>query len=320
MKRIFQGVLGGLRVLFTENLGLKILSLGGAVVLYAYVQGAEDAQRFAFADVIDLHPSAETGKVLVSEVPDRVRLTLRGSRSRLNSIRRSDLSVEVELDPTRRYYYFDPKQFILPVGVTVEQMAPASFPLTWATVEKRRVPIRPTLKGQLDEGLTLAGVVFTEPAFVEIRGPRGDLDDIEVLGTDTINLSRLGPGRHERQVNLERLSEHIAHNLDRPVKVTLEVVPEEKEFSVPRVEVAPLGAGSAHIAVRPARVDVVVRAVPAVWETLDAEKVVPWVDLSDPKLAGVRSLPVQVRGLPKGVTLVRVDPPEVVVKIPARSH
>ena len=49
---------------------------------------------------------------LLPPASDRVRLTLRGSSSALNSLNRDDVApAQIQVDPNRRNYYFDPKDF-----------------------------------------------------------------------------------------------------------------------------------------------------------------------------------------------------------------
>ena len=89
----------------------------------------------------------------------------------------------------------------------------------------------------------------------------------------------------------------------------------ERTFS--RAEVAALGNVRE---LRPSRVRVIVRGAPTLVAAMEPSSVVPYVEASqlDPA-AGAQSLPVRVRGLPRGVELVRVEPEEVLVT-PALPH
>ncbi|MBV9949676.1 MAG: hypothetical protein JOZ69_22735, partial [Myxococcales bacterium] len=53
-----------LRALVAENLNLKLLSLAFALVLYALVHGAQDAQRALLLNVVALTPAASSNRVL----------------------------------------------------------------------------------------------------------------------------------------------------------------------------------------------------------------------------------------------------------------
>src|SRR6478609_5916422 len=85
------------RAMLTENVGLKAMSLVVAVFLFSVVRGAEKAQRSVLVDVVAVLPPETVPRILTSDLPAKVRLTLRGSRSLLNSVRTDDLG-PIQLD------------------------------------------------------------------------------------------------------------------------------------------------------------------------------------------------------------------------------
>lgn len=308
-----------IRRAFNENLTLKIISFIAAIVLFSVVRGAENAQRSMFVDVVVILPPPESGKILISEVPDRVKLTLQGSRSLLNSIRREDLEIQVDLANTDlRYYYFDPASLDLPAGVQIVQMAPASIPLTWAERVERWVPVDPQLLGTPGPGLSVEEPVIVEPWRVLLRGPQNEVDSLAAVETEPIDTTGLERGEHIRRVRLERPPPHSSYVGEPMIEVRIEVAREFEERLVEDRQVAAIGPFRA--TVRPAHVDVLVRGPRTTLESLDPESVVPWVDLEDPDLVpGTFARPVLVRGLPGGVEVVRTEPAEAIVTIRSRE-
>jgi hypothetical protein len=299
-----------------ENLGLKLFSLGAAIIVFAYVRGLDDAQRFVYVDVIALQPTDESGFVLVSEVPDRVRLTLRGSSSALNSLNRDDVApAQIQVDPNRRNYYFDPKDFELPAGVVVEQIAPASFPLTWMPRKERTVPVRVRLVRAPEEGLELVGKPQLDPVAIVVRGPADEIDSLPSVVTEEIDLSRFAAGRHTLRVRLEDPVAHVGYEWEGPVTVTFEVGVELIEKRFVGLPIATLGGGNV-TELRPRRALVVLKGPPSIIHGVDADVLVPSVDTSR-AVAGTSSLPVTVRGVPAGASLVRVEPAEILVTVGA---
>jgi hypothetical protein len=66
-------------------------------------------------------------------------------------------------------------------------------------------------------------------------------------------------------------------------------------------------------------VDIVLRGLPATMQELDADRVVPFVDLAQLEPTGVATpIRVDLRGVPDGVEVVRVEPPEVLVTLTPR--
>lgn len=310
-------ITAALRRLATENMTLKIVSIVAAIVLFSIVRGAEDAQRSMFVDVVAILPPAEGGKVLVSEVPDRIKLTLEGSRSLLNAIRREDLEVQMDLtDADLRYYYFDPAAFDLPAGVRIVQMAPASVPLTWADRIERRVPIEAQIYGNLPPGLSVEEVSVA-PGRVLLRGPRNEVDPLSSVETQPIDVTGLDPGQHVRRVRLERAPPHSGYVGEPMIEVRFQIVRELEERRLEELELSAVGAGRVQ-SIRPGQVTVLLRGTRASLAQLDPEAVLPWVQLPE-DAEGTVALPVQVRGLPPGVEVVRVDPAEALVAVRPRA-
>lgn len=296
----------------THNLGLKIIAIVMAILLFSLVRGSEDAQRSVFVDVLVLLPPPEVGTMLVSEVPDRVKVTLRGSRSVLNSLREEDLEpVQIDLrEPSRGYYYFEPDDFELPAGAEVIQLAPASVPLTWAERVVQDVPVLARLGGSPPPGLT-AQAVDLEPETVRVRGAETEVKELEHVATKPVDVSGLSRGRHERRAQLTEPPPHT--QFDRAsVRVILEVTDQEAERSFVDVPVTAVGG---EVQVRPEAVDLTLWGSSASLEQVKREHLVPVVDVTELDPAkGTQPLPVSVRGMPDGLQ-VKVVPDTVLVTL-----
>ncbi len=315
-------LLEALRGLVFDNLGLKATALVAAVAIFAVVRGAEPAQRAIFVDVVAVTPPATSDRMLTSDLPARVRLTIAGSRSILNAIRADDIApVQIDLSSTdASIYYFEPESFSLPAGVQITQIAPATFPLSWARRGSREVSIVAALEGRPDPGLMLVGAPDVRPSVTELRGAAPDLSTVTRLTTEPIALAGLAAGTYERRVGLTRLPPHVENVGDATVTVSFELVEELVERSIARLDVAVVGGEVREL--RPQRARVTLRGPPRVTDGLDVASVVPYVDVSalDPE-RGAQSLPVRVRGIPDGATLVRVEPSEVLATPhPASPH
>lgn len=305
--------------MLTENVGLKAISLVISVVMFMLVRGAEDAQRSVLVDVVAVLPPPTEPRILTSDLPAKVRLTLRGSRSLLNSVRTDDLGpIQVDLSETRAsVYYFDAEQFSVPAGVEVTQVSPDALPLTWAERTQRVLPIEARLDGRPGAGLMVVGEPTVRPTTITLRGPEADLATIDRVLTEPIALPTLSEGRVERRVSLARLGAHVEVVGDDDVTVQIEIAPEIADRAVPRLEVAVVGGSLREV--RPARVRVTLRGPPTLLDGIDVASIVPYVDAAavDPA-AGTQSVIVRVRGIPDGVELAGVDPEEVLATpIPA---
>jgi YbbR domain-containing protein len=305
---------GALRGIFLDNLGLKVVSLATALAIFWLVRGAEEAQRAVFVDVVAVTPPATSDRMLTSDLPAKVRVTLRGSRSILNALRADDIPpVQVDLSSTTAsLYYFDPEAFEVPGGTEIVQIAPPTLPLSWAERATQTVPIVAAIEGSPDSGLMIAGTPLVRPASVNLTGPAPDLAAIERVMTEPVAVGGLPAGRYERRVTITRLPSHVDVIGERTVTVSFELQPEVAERSVPRLEIAVVGGLVREI--RPSRVRVTLRGPPRVLDAMDAPSIVPFVDVSGLAEGAVtQAVPVRVRGIPDGVELVRVEPEDALV-------
>jgi YbbR domain-containing protein len=302
---------GALRGLVFDHFGLKVFSLVASIALFWLVRGAEDAQRSFFVDVVAVLPEASSGRILLSDIPDRVRITLRGSRALLNAIRRDEIPpIQVELDPRERIYYFDPERVEVPAGVEILQIAPATIPLQWADRVQRRLPIQATLDGQPGPGLMLAGPPVVRPPTVTVSGPASEISPLDHITTGPITITGLEAGHHERRVPLMRLPPHSEYEGESMVTVVVEIRPEIAERTVPHLEIAVVGGTVREL--RPGRVRVTLRGRPSALDALDPQSIVPYVDVAElPVGAGAQPVPVRVRGISDGIELVDVEPDDV---------
>lgn len=299
---------------FTEDWGLKLLALGLSVALFSLVHGDVDAQRSIYVDVVALLPPPESGKMLVSEVPAQVKVTLRGSRSKLSGLSRDDLS-PLQLDlrgATSGAYYIDPNLLDVGSGIRVLDITPSSLSLTWAATAEKRVAVQVQLEGAPHKG-TQVGTVEVSPPYVTLRGPEGVLQTLSTVSTEPVSLVGLGPGRHTRRVPLQPLPQHVTVLEDSSVEAVVPIVPVVGERTLRRLEVATMG--ETVVTVRPDVVSMRLRGPEDALDEIDPRAIVPYIDASLAPPSGTRAIDVQVRGLPAGVEVAEIIPASVLVGI-----
>ena len=300
---------------FSENWGLKLLALGLAIALSSVVHSDTDAQRSIYLDVVVLLPPPKSGRMLVSDVPAQVKVTLVGSESKLRSLSRDDFS-PVQLDlrtGNPETYVIDPREISVRSGVQVSAVSPSTIPLTWAVAAEKRVPVRVQVVGSLEKHTRLRGEYEVEPEYVTLRGPDERLKSIASVLTEPIALTGLGLGSHTRKVPLERSPEHVTIVDAKSIVVRFVVVPLLAERALGRLAVAALGDGRARL--RPSRVSVVLRGPEDVMKELSPEQVVPYVELKPGGGTAMQSYDVRLRGLPEGAEVVRIAPSSVLARV-----
>jgi YbbR domain-containing protein len=171
-----------------RHLGLKLLSLGLAVLLWLVVSGEQIVER-------SLHVSLElqqfpSGLELQTEPPSGVDVRVRGESGALARLTQADIVAVLDLadaGPGRRLYHLGPDEVETPYGVEVVQVAPASVNLVFERTETRTVPVEPSIEGRPAAGYTVGAVVST-PAQVEIVGPSSVVSRAERALTETIDV------------------------------------------------------------------------------------------------------------------------------------
>lgn len=306
-----------LREALTENLGLKAVSLIISVALFVLIQGSGTVQRSLDVPVTYVLPTSEPGHpVLLSALPEKVRLTLRGPPSVVSTLRAEELGA-IPLDlraGSPRTVRLSAEALTMPAGATVVSVAPAAVALQWDQVVERTLPVRATVVGALPARARVERVE-AEPAQVRVRGPALYVDPMVAVHTEPLDATGLPAGRYERRVPLESLRAAVQYQTAQGVRVAFQVVQPVYERRFDHLPVLTLGLRAP---TRPPTVSVVVRGDPATVDRLHAEDVVPVVDCASllPLRAPANGR-VDVRSLPEGVTVGAVEPLEVLV-IPSR--
>jgi hypothetical protein len=283
-----------LRAVVTENLNLKLLSLGFALLLYSLVHGSQEAQKSLLLSVVAMTPSDAANRELVTPIPAQIRVTVRGPRATLDDLHADDIgSVQLDLrggNETRKT--FDPATIPVPPGLVVEQIDPPAIDLTWEDRISRDVPVEVGIVGTPASGFVVKGVPAADPAMVRVRGAKSEAIVVQHARADAFDVTGLTAGSYTRQLQLA---------IDRPgrlaydassVSATVEIGREVTERLFSRVPVALLGHANAKA--QPAEVDVRLTCPPEVVRALRPEQIVPRVQAAGAADHGSEAEPVEL--------------------------
>jgi YbbR domain-containing protein len=311
-------VKGGLReqirAAFVENLGLKILSLACAMVLYAFTHGSELAQRAFSVSVLSILPPNAAKRQLVSQLPAEVRVTLRGPRTQLDELHSDDVGpLQLDLRSGKDGKIdIDEKMFRIPAGLTLDQISPASIEVKWDDLITKTLPVQVPRTGEPAPGSVIKGVVGADPAQVQVRGPQSVVEGIKSARTVPFDVTGLTQGVHTLKLPLEKPPSLTSYDVDQ-VSASVDIARQLVTRTFSRLKVEVIGIPRA--GTRPATVNVAVTGTAEDVNAISPDAIVPRVE---PKAAGDDiikpgndNLPVLV-DVPKGVT-AQVDPPKVVV-------
>jgi YbbR domain-containing protein len=293
-----------------DNVGLKVISILCALLIYGFVHGSENAQRTFRVSVLWLMPPESANRELMTQIPTEVNVTLRGSRTQLDDLRADDLgSLQLDLRSGRETRInLDPAMFHVPGGLTVEQIYPSLFELRWDDVITRPIPIQVPRTGELPSGLTVKGTASVEPPTVNARGPRSVVEVIQFARTAPFDVTGLNEGTERRSLPVDKPPQLVRYDLE-SVVATLEVSRENvtREFPM-KVQVV----GIPRAATTPTTVMVKVTGTSDAIKGLLQESIIPRVEPKMDAPSGSAYLDVLV-DVPQGVR-ANIEPPKVLVR------
>ena len=299
-----------LRAVVTENLNLKLLSVAFALVLYSLVHGSQDAQRSLLFNLEAQPPPEGANRVLVTQLPAALKVTVRGARSALDDVHADDIgNVQIDLrggNETR--VTFDPVMIPVPPGLKVEQIDPPYIDLTWEDRIVRDVPVEVGIVGSPAAGFVVKGAPSSEPLTVRVRGPKSDVMVIQRVRSDAFDVTGLTAGKYTRQLAIDRPTPPLRYDVP-SVTATLEIAREVVERTFARVPVAVVGHPNAKA--QPPEVDVRIECPAEIVRALRNELVVPRVQATSAAEHGSDALPVQLAIDPCDV---HVTPASVIVR------
>jgi len=271
--------LARIRDLMIENFGLKVLSVAFALGLYAFVHSSQDSQRTLSVDVVAKPPPESAHRVLLTPLPPRVSVTVRGPGAILDELKADDLGAfQLDLSSGKTdNIVFDPAAIHLPPGMRAEQIDPPSITLRWEDEIVREIPVRASVSGSPAPGFVVKGPAVAEPAAVHAMGPRSVVEVVQVANAEAFDVGGLSrEGTYSHILALERPPARVEFD-GKTVTVKVEIAREERQRHFVKVPVQLVGA--ARGTVTPAEIDVTVEGPPEVVESLRADQIVPMADL-----------------------------------------
>ncbi len=183
------------------NLQWKLLALLLAVILWLVVV---DEPELVAAHVAPLfYKNLPRNLEIGSDVPDRVRLELRGPSGRMTPDLLSGSSVTLDLSeiqaPGERTLSVNAGTIKLPAGVTLLRSVPSEVRLHLERVLEKEVPVRARTGAPPPYGYRVTSVSVS-PERLRIAGPESHVSQVEAAQTDAIDLSGV-VGRTEFRVH-----------------------------------------------------------------------------------------------------------------------
>jgi YbbR domain-containing protein len=299
----------------SSDVATWLVAFGIAIALWLFVNmGERESERTLRVRLDTEHLPA--GMVITSPLPSAIELGVTGSGLILSSIDTTALRTTLDLAgarPGTATYALGGRDFGLPRKVRVTRVSPSHVTVQFDRVSRRSVPVRVQRRGELPEGLKLAGVTI-QPDQVVVSGPRERIGPLAEVDTRPIDLSELGPGETEIEAALEIPGALM--QLGRPsarLRFVVERVLGERVLKAVPVEAR--GTGAEGWRTTPSTIELTVRGPQADVTRLTLPADAVWVDVSDVPPGGA-DLEPQFQ-VPPGFEVVRWKPRTVrVARLP----
>lgn len=215
-----------------RHIGLKIVSIGLAALLWALVSGEQVVERALRVPLEFTNVPADLE--LVGDAPNSVDVRVRGSSGALGRIAAGELIAILDLreaGPGRgQLFHLTGDDVRSPLGVTVVQVNPSTVAMSFEPSASKIVPIVPSFDGEPAAGFVV-GTVTASPSMVELVGPGSTLatvteaitEPVSVKGasapfTDSVTVGSPEPSVRLRSAVIARVAVSIT---EAPVELTV---------------------------------------------------------------------------------------------------
>jgi len=212
-----------MRRFFLQNLGWKLLSLAIATALWFSV--AREPEIATSVNVPIEFKNMPDDLDISSDMPERVRLEIRGPSGRLSRENIAQAAVLLDLKtipgPGERTFTFSDRTVKLPIGISFYKAVPSQITIRFEHLIFKDVPVRARYETGPPDGYAIVKSSF-EPATVRIVGPESHIRPIEFVSTDPVDLSNV-LGQSEIRVHLNVGDPQVRLNPVVPVHFTVKL-------------------------------------------------------------------------------------------------
>jgi YbbR domain-containing protein len=295
------------------HLGLKIVSLAIAVLLWLTVSGQQTVER-GLRVPLEIHNLPEKLEI-VDQPPDFVDVRLRGGSGALSRLAPGDVVAIIDVKsarPGRRLFNLSGEQVRTPFGIDVSQVAPPTLTLSFEVADTKQVPVVPAVDGEPAPGF-VRGKTSADPGTVDVVGPRSAIARVTEALTEPVDIEGAEADRTD-SVTIGVTDPSVRLKTPGSAQVTVQIVPAPIEHDIEGTPVRIRGLGpSLSARAEPIVVTVRVRGPKGSVERLAADAVTVYVDVTGLG-PGRYTLPVHVDPT-REFGVARIDPTDVTITI-----
>jgi YbbR domain-containing protein len=293
-----------------SNLGLKLLSLGIAILLWFIVLGTRNVE---VTKEIPIELITPADLVVSNEIPDKVSFRLSGPKAFLRTIiNRKEEPLKVNLSQSKAglvTYRFFSDNIQVPIGVKILSITPTAMILKLEPVKKKEIPIRLLTKGESIAGFKVERLELLNTT-VKVKGAESKIESLQEINTAPVDVSLLRE-TGEKEVSVD-LAKQPGIFLESPLpKIRFDVRQTSTNYKIRNVSLKVLT--NRRFELDPSEVSVYVKCPPEELKNLARSKIYGILDLKN-KGPGIYKEEVNVQ-LPSTFKLIKVLPSKVKVTL-----
>jgi YbbR domain-containing protein len=296
-----------------QHIGLKVMSVAFAVVLWLAVSGEETVER-GLRVPLELQ-QFPAGLELTGEVPTTVDVRVRGASGTLSRVSAGGVVAVLDLRTARagrRLFPLTPEQVRVPFGVEVVQITPSAIAMAFEASASRMVPVTPALDGRPAPGYVV-GPMTSDPSTVEVVGPESAVKRATEAMTEPVSITG-ARDRVRESVTVGVLDPALRLRSPRPAMVTVQILPAPLERTIRRRPVHLRNvAPNLEAEASPTAVDVTIRSSRETMSRIDPDEVLAYIDAEG---LGPGEYTVSAHAdAPADAGVVRIEPSSIKVRI-----
>jgi len=263
-----------------RHIGLKLLSVAIAVLLWMVIAGEETVER-GLRVPLELQ-QFPAGLELLGDVPTTADVRVRGASGTLSRVSPGDIVAVLDLHGARageRLFHLTPEQVRAPFGVEVVQVTPPTVAVVFEKSASRNIPVKPAIEGKPAAGYVV-GRSTADPPTVEVVGPESAVRRVNEALTEPVSVAGAQRAVQET-VTVGTLDPAVRVKTQRTATITVQIVPAPLEQTVRHrpVHLRNLAANLTAMVV-PSEVDVTLRGNREALSRIQPDDATAFVDLT----------------------------------------
>ncbi len=294
-----------------RNIGLKVVSIGLAAMLWLAIAGEQLVERALRIPLEFTNLPAHLE--IVGQPANVVDVRVRGSSGALSRMGSGELVAVLDVTTARpgpRYFQLTGADVRAPFGVEVVQVTPSTLSMTFEASATKMLLVIPQVDGEPAPGYEI-GTVTADPAMVEVAGPESAVKSLTEATTEPLSVTGASSPVTE-SLTIGVADPSVRVRTSETARVTANIRPASVEWAIAGIPVV-VRNGGASLSIVPDDVTVYVRG-PRESMAFVASEFEASIDVGGLR-PGRYELPVRVTPPPRiGVVSVRPEEVRVVIK------